>query len=435
MARRPGVLAKIGLAGGALPTLMASVVLSAGLGCAALAGLDEDFVVGSVTGTGGSQVGGSSTTTTGTGAGVTGGTGGTAAGTGGTGGVGGAWYDSDWSYRKELSVDHQQVAGDLTGFPLLVRLDGDSDLAAHAESGAELLFTAADGVTKLPHEIELFTSAGRVDARVLVPLLSSTSDTVIHLYYGNPSALDQQDPQAVWASGFVGVWHLSEPSGTRRDSTSRANHVAEHAGPIATTADAISGDATADFESSSAQHLTVSDAAQNGLDLTGPFTLTAWIQAESQPGGWRNYLAKWAGGGDEANSGNSYYMAENSAGAGHRVKFAMDGAGGLTTLHSTTVLGLGVWYHVAAVYDGAQMRIYVDGVPEGSSQARASGARDSDTAFDIGGKSSNPAYNHDGPMDEVRAADVARSDAWILTAFRNQAAPTTFLTISAEQPR
>lgn len=79
------------------------------------------------------------------------------------------------------------------------------------------------------------------------------------------------------------------------------------------------------------------------------------------------------------------------------------------------------------------MRIYIDGVPEGTSQARSTGARDRATSFDAGGKSSNPAYDHDGPMDEVRVADLARSGAWTLVAFRNQSDPTAFLTVGAEQ--
>ena len=40
-----------------------------------------------------------------------------------------AWYDNAWTYRKELTVDHNQVDADLTNFPLLVSLESDADLA------------------------------------------------------------------------------------------------------------------------------------------------------------------------------------------------------------------------------------------------------------------------------------------------------------------
>jgi len=415
--------------------LAAAVVLVLTMGCAALAGLDEDFVVGT-SGPGGQHAGGTNGTTSTGGSGLTSGTGGSVGTGGGAGAAGGAgsWYSSSWPYRKAVTFDSQRVAGDLTGFPVLVRFAADPDLAAHAQNGNELLFTASDGTTKLSHEVELFASGGRLDAWVLVPSLSPTADTVIYLYYGNPSAPDQQDAPSVWDADFVGVWHLVESTGSRYDSTSRAHHVAVQSGPIGVTADAISGDATADFESSSAQHLSISDAQQDGLDVVGPLTLTAWIQTESQPGGWRNYLAKWAGGGDETNVGNSYYVAEYASGAGHRIKFAMaDASSGLTTLLGGTTLSLGRWYYVAAVYDGSQMRVYIDGVPEGATSARSTGAQNSVTAFDIGGKSSSPTFNHDGPMDEVRVSSIARSESWILTAFRNQNDPEGFVSLSAEQ--
>ena len=66
----------------------------------------------------------------------------------------------------------------------------DSDLAAHAQStGNDILFTSSDGVTKLAHEIEIYTSAtGRLTAWVKVPTLSTSADTVIYMYYGNASA-------------------------------------------------------------------------------------------------------------------------------------------------------------------------------------------------------------------------------------------------------
>jgi hypothetical protein len=42
-----------------------------------------------------------------------------------------------------------------------------------------------------------------------------------------------------------------------------------------------------------------------------------------------------------------------------------DGSGSLATLTGTTVPATGRWYHVASSYDGAALRLYVDGVLEG----------------------------------------------------------------------
>ena len=89
-------------------------------------------------------------------------------------------------------------------------LTGDSDLSKYAlATGNDILFTAADGTTKLSHEIESY-SGGTLVAWVKVPSLSSTTDTTIMMYYGNPGASSQQDPAGTWSNGYAAVWHLKE---------------------------------------------------------------------------------------------------------------------------------------------------------------------------------------------------------------------------------
>jgi hypothetical protein len=50
--------------------------------------------------------------------------------------------------------------------------------------------------------------------------------------------------------------------------------------------------------------------------------------------------------------------------------FAKGGEGSQTLLDRTKLHPLGAWYHVAAVYDGHQLRNYVDGVLQGSGEVR-----------------------------------------------------------------
>ena len=62
----------------------------------------------------------------------------------------------DWPYRKSITIDHTHVASPgQSSFPVLISVTSDPDLSAHARpDGNDLLFTSADGVTKLSHEIE-----------------------------------------------------------------------------------------------------------------------------------------------------------------------------------------------------------------------------------------------------------------------------------------
>lgn len=120
------------------------------------------------------------------------------------------WYSGAWSYRKAITISSSQNSGgsNLTNFPLLISVT-DSNLAAAAQSsGNDILFTASDGVTKLSHEIETYTSSiGLLNAWVSVPSISPTTNTVIYMYYGNSSASSQQNPPEhgiaiSWACGI-----------------------------------------------------------------------------------------------------------------------------------------------------------------------------------------------------------------------------------------
>lgn len=112
----------------------------------------------------------------------------------------GTWFDQgDWVSRRPLVIDSAKVAGDLVDFPVFVQL-AEPDLAASAQAdGDDLVFTAADGVTRLDHHIESWNPAtGELAAWVRVPSLDDSTNTKLYLYSDNPAAVDQQDPDGVW---------------------------------------------------------------------------------------------------------------------------------------------------------------------------------------------------------------------------------------------
>jgi|GEM_PF-966816 len=187
------------------------------------------------------------------------------------------WYDQAWHQRKSITIDHTKVSADLTDFPVLVSLTSDADLASDAlDSGYDILFTSSDSATKLNHEIEQFDGAtGKLVAWVKVPSLSSSSDTVIYIYYGNPSSGNQQNPTGVWDSNYKAVWHFGETaggSGAIKDSTSNANNGTDTNSPTlgatGKVGKAVSFDGTNDYVS-------VSDSSS--LDLSGDFTAQLWF--------------------------------------------------------------------------------------------------------------------------------------------------------------
>jgi hypothetical protein len=307
-------------------------------------------------------------------------------------------------YRKPITVYHVNVVSDLTNYPVLVSLTTDSGLAGHARTdGYDIVFTDSSG-TKLGHEIESFDKAtGRLVAWVRVPSLSSTVDTVLYVYYGNPSSGNQQSVEAVWNSNYLMVQHLSETSGVHIDSTVHNND-----GTVSgTVSQGVAGwiGGCDDFNGGYVQLPRVCTAESQ-------FTFSAWIYARS---------------------GARYALSEFSGSQGAFLQVYGDSVlqlyvNGIPVQRS---LSLNQWHYVVGTFDGTTARLYVDG---GSTSAAASSVVWPSQNMFIG---DNSGHNRKfiGLIDEVRVSNVARSANWVNTEYTNQLNPSAFYTISPEEPK
>ena len=137
--------------------------------------------------------------------------------------------------------------------------------------------------------------------------------------------------------------------------------------------------------------VSVPDAA--ALDLTTGMTLEAWVNPAVATD-WRTVILK------EINAGLAYalYSNHNSpspAGYAHIVGTAIsDGTGGPTTLPLNT------WSHVATTYDGANLRLFVNGA-QVSSRALTGSMIQSTNPLRVGGNAVWGEY-FSGLIDEVR---------------------------------
>ncbi len=112
----------------------------------------------------------------------------------------GTWFvQGAWPFRKPITVESDLVPTDVFDFALLVQITEPRFQAAAQACACDLVFTGADGTTRLDHLIETYDSGtGALTAWVSIPVLSSSEDTKLFVYYGNPTATDQQDPAAVF---------------------------------------------------------------------------------------------------------------------------------------------------------------------------------------------------------------------------------------------
>jgi hypothetical protein len=343
------------------------------------------------------------------------------------------WYNSSWRYRKAITIDRTKVGATLTNFPFLVSRT-DSDLAAHAQSGGnDILFTSSDGVTKLNHQIETYTSGtGTLVSWVKVPSLSTTADTVIYLYYGNASASDQQTASSVWDSGFSGVWHLSEgPTSTApqfKDSTGNANHgTAQGSIPAgAQVAGKVDGSITLD---GTANYVSTTNQAT----VPNTVTVEAWFKTSTASG---KKIVGYAS--DQTGIVEANYDRMLWVGTDGKLRFGVyDGA--LRIAASSATVTDGVWHHAVGVHDNVAqtLTLYLDGaansaVVTGTTPQSYTGWWRIGAGMMYAGWTNSAAGYFPGSVDEVRVSTSARSSGWISTEYNSQSSPSTFSATAAE---
>jgi len=154
--------------------------------------------------------------------------------------------------------------------------------------------------------------------------------------------------------------------------------------------------------------VTIPDAPS--LHLTTAMTLEAWLNPSAMTGSWADVIYK----GDD-----NYYLEGMTPGGAQPV------AGGTWTgnlnLFGSVTLPLNAWTHLASTYDGAMLRLYVNGT-EVASAARSGGLAASTHPLEIGGDSLYGQY-FAGLIDEVRVYDVALTAAQIQNDMNTPTAP------------
>ena len=339
-----------------------------------------------------------------------------------TGGTG--WYQADpWTRRIPLTVPAGRVAADLTDFPLLVSLT-DADLAANAQNdGSDLRFVAADGVTPLAHEVERWDhTTGSLVAWVRLPSITAGVPTSLYLLYGAADAPSQADVRSTWPAEIEAAWHLAaDPAGPapQLDDSTTNNHDGLNRGGM-TSGDLVPGligDAV-DFDGGDDR------LESDPLDVAGTraLTLSAWVRLDTAINEARVVNKAFTP------TDRIFELSLLDTGA-VRARVHLDGS-------STTLAGgagsvtTGAWHHVAAVWDGATLEVFADGVPLASTAAVGALAGDSTMPVTIGNIDTvdRPL---DGLIDEVRVERVARSQAWLQAAESNQRTPSAFVTAGA----
>ncbi|MEK7613550.1 MAG: LamG domain-containing protein [Patescibacteria group bacterium] len=172
-----------------------------------------------------------------------------------------------------------------------------------------------------------------------------------------------------------------------------------------------------DLEQSSSQYLVISDAAQSGLDLSGSFTLEAWVKLEQLPsaGGALTLINKMT----SSDKGYRWFL-DTGTFENKMTIIYWDSTGNDTRKYSTNTVvssgDIGQWVHLAVVVNPTTQAVsmYKNGssISVSTNSSGASSLATNSENFSIGAVNTDttPAWFFDGLIDDVRVWNVTRTD-------------------------
>jgi glucose/arabinose dehydrogenase len=267
--------------------------------------------------------------------------------------------------------------------------------------GGSLSFTASDDATWLSVSPASGSAPATLTASANVAGLSAgTYNGTITVAASGASGSPKQIAVTLTVNastpppgGLVGAWAFDEPSGASAIDASGRGNTGTISGATRTTGHSgggLSFDGVNDW-------VTVADAAS--LDLTSAMTLEAWVRPAALAGSWRTVVLKEQTG----QLAYALYAASDTASRPSANVFTNTDHG----LLGPSALPLGAWAHLAMTWDGATVRMYVNGT-QVSSAALTGTAFASTGPLRIGG---NNVWSEwfSGVIDDVRVYSRALS--------------------------
>lgn len=364
-----------------------------------------------------------------------------------------------WDYRIKITVDHTRIQATLFDFPLLIHLSSSSGISGADVSSIftilgsydnrrKITLTTEDGVTQLYVEIEEWdTFKKEAFLWVKVPILSTSADTILYLYYDN-TQVDNNDmvgdsgsvaAEKVWDSNFVMVQHLKRSRnltpGIFRDSAAHHNNALAGPNPsqLFTTSDWTTFDGS--------EYLEVPDNDDFSVTTTGELTISLWLSPstlnfDSSTDGYINFMGK----GDIGQYEWSFVFYSRDSQRPQRISFYLDNLQGGAGSGSYTQEPIkeNEWVYITAKVDSQQTYIYRNGkfvradfykgpdafaeiYPENGTEPIRIGTRNMKNWFE-------------GRIREVRISNVSRQDSWITASYYSESDSLVYLTPFKNEP-
>jgi len=338
------------------------------------------------------------------------------------------WYNSNWQFRKKITIDNTKVNADLTDFPIYVDLsDLGTDFFSNVKTdGGDIRITKADGTTEVPREvvaIDTGSSSGELHFKA-DGTLSSSTDTDFYIYYGNASATEPAVTATygrnnVW-TGYDGVYHLQGNT-----TNSAGTTYSEQMDGTSSSSGKIYG--AYDFDGSSDELIT----SYQGFSGTSAFGCSMWFNRGSG-GSIQPMLAGVSSTLGSANE-NFYLMLANSK-TNVQVAIKTGGSTSYTsTTTNTTTINAGTWYYSSVWYDGSNLYNKINNSAAASSTATGLLNTNTTDGLDFAHWKAHSSYWYDGLLDEIRFTTTPKNEHWYSTEYNNQNSASTFYSAGAQE--
>jgi biopolymer transport protein ExbB len=332
-----------------------------------------------------------------------------------------AWWQKDWPFRKEITLDASSKGGDVLQpagrVAVLIRLHtGNFKFSDASDKGDDLRFVAEDDKTPLAFQVEAFDPLlGVAAVWVDVPQFPVGATKKIWMYYGNKKAAPAADAGATFDPDYSLVYHFAGPANAPPvDAT--ANHVtALSAAPAVDEASIIGKGA----KFSGTVGVSIPAAPSLASAAGGPFTFSVWVKSPAPQPRAALYVR---------GSGPAAVIV----GLDQGVPFVESrGGSGVARLTAPQAVAVGQWTHIAVTNDGRSIVLYVNGhVAASGAGAFPASSGAAMLGADPGGAGVSPFF---GSLDEARISKVARSATAIFVDASVQGAESRLVAYGEDQ--
>ncbi|MBC7982176.1 peptidoglycan-binding protein [Candidatus Parcubacteria bacterium] len=202
-------------------------------------------------------------------------------------------------------------------------------------------------------------------------------------------------------TGLASYWNFDEGSGTSVADGSGNSNTGTFTNAFSWTTGKLGPNA---IYLNSTDYVTVEHSSS--LNISGNITIAAWIKPESN-GSYQVIAGKPVNGSFHIDPYYSYALQGRDLGAGFQPGFHISTGGVYQQAWSSESVTYGTWVYVVGVYNGSNIKIYVNGVERGSTNKTGTIDTQS-TQFRISA-SGNYTEKFKGTIDELRVYNRAVS--------------------------